>query len=380
MRYPVIIAVVIGQLFSGTGHAQISDGLEDIVLPDGFSIEIFSDAVPNARSLAKGDNGTVFVATRRDGRVYALVPQDSGEPSVVTVASGLRMPNGIAFHHGDLFVAETTRIIRYDEIESQLDNIPEPAVVVDSMPGKSHHGWRYLAFGPDDRLYVSIGAPCNICDRADDGFANISRLKSDGTGLEVYASGIRNSLGFTWHPESGELWFTDNGRDLLGDNVPADELNRVTSMGMHFGFPYCHAGDIKDPQFGDKRSCSEFSPPMLKLGAHVAPLGVKFYTGKMFPEEYRGQLFIAEHGSWNRSQKTGYRISLVRLENGVPATYEAFAEGWLQGEKVSGRPVDMLILDDGSMLVSDSKQGRVYRISYSRPLSEGIAEQKDSPF
>jgi glucose/arabinose dehydrogenase len=354
-----------------TGNARAQSGLDDIVLPDGFSIEIYSDEVPSARSMALGDNGTVFVGTRKDSKVYALVPQDGGGARLVMVASGLKSPNGIAFRDGDLFVAEITRITRYDDIENNLDNIPEPSVVYDSLPDESHHGWRYIAFGPDNKLYISIGAPCNICDR--EGFGNISRLNIDGTGLEVFAEGIRNSVGFTWHPQTGDLWFTDNGRDMLGDDTPPGELNRAARAGMHFGYPYCHGGEVKDPEFGDQRSCKEFTAPAQKLGAHVAPLGVKFYTGEMFPPEYRGQIFIAEHGSWNRSRKTGYRISLVRLAGSEAQSYETFAEGWLQGDDVSGRPVDLLILADGSMLVSDDKAGRIYRISYTNRLTEGIA-------
>lgn len=371
-----VIALVL--LNIGVSDAQAQATLDDILLPDGFSIEIYSDEVPNARSLAIGDKGTIFVSTRRDGRVYAVVPQDSGKPLVITIASELSMPNGIAFRNGDLFVAETTRVIRYADIENQLDNIPEPSVYIHSLPGEAYHGWRYIAFGPDNKLYVSIGAPCNVCDKGEEGYANISRLKADGTGLEVYAEGVRNSVGFNWHPVTGELWFTDNGRDMMGDDIPPGELNRAPQAGMHFGFPYCHAGEIKDPEFGDLRNCDEFIAPIQKLGPHVAPLGIEFYMGNMFPAEYHGQLFIAEHGSWNRSQKIGYRISLVRIENGEPQSYETFAEGWLQGEEVSGRPVDILVLDDGSMLVSDDKQGRIYRISYTRPLSEGIALQDDS--
>jgi glucose/arabinose dehydrogenase len=375
MRISIMIVVAV-LYFSGATLAQSPARLDDLRLPAGFSIEVFSDEVPNARSMALGDAGTIFVGTKRDGRVYALVPQDSGSPRVITIAKSRRLPNGIAFHNGSLFVAELTRIVRYDDIENHLDSIPEPVVVIDSLPGESHHGSRYIAFGPDQKLYVSIGAPCNICNR--DGFGNISRLNADGTGLEVFASGIRNSVGFTWHPDSGDLWFTDNGRDMLGDDIPAGELNRAARAGMHFGYPYCHGGDIKDPEFGDQRACSEFAAPVQKLPAHVAPLGVKFYTGDMFPQEYRGQVFIAEHGSWNRTQKIGYRISLVRLENGEPQGVETFLDGWLQGDQVSGRPVDILILKDGSMLVSDDKAGRIYRITYSRPLSEGVAESVQS--
>jgi glucose/arabinose dehydrogenase len=370
--FPNALSIAIA-LCASTAWAQ--SGLDDIVLPDGFSIEIYSDEVPSARSMALGDNGTVFVGARKDSNVFALVPQESGGVTVVTVASGLKVPNGIAFHDGDLFVAETTRITRYVDIENKLDSIPKPLLVKDSFPKASNHYWRYIAFGPDDKLYISIGAPCNICDRK--GFANISRLNADGTGLEIYAEGIRNSVGFTWHPQTGDLWFTDNGRDMLGDDTPPDELNRATRSGMHFGYPYCHGGEVKDPEFGDQRNCGEFTAPAQKLGAHVASLGVKFYDGDMFPQEYRGQIFIAEHGSWNRSKKSGYRISLVRLAGDEPQSYETFAEGWLQGDDVSGRPVDILILDDGSMLVSDDMTGRIYRIFYTNRLTEGIVSDTD---
>jgi glucose/arabinose dehydrogenase len=373
LRY--LLHALLITVFTCTNAVWAQSGLDDIVLPDGFSIDIYSDEVPKARSMALGDNGTVFVGTRKDSKVYALIPQDSGGARVVTVARNLKAPNGVAFHDGALYIAETTRITRYDDIENSLDNIPEPAIVNDTIPGASHHNWRYIAFGPDNKLYISIGAPCNICDRK--GFANISRLNADGTGLEVFAEGIRNSVGFTWHPRTGDFWFTDNGRDMLGDDTPPGELNLAAQAGMHFGFPYCHGGDVKDPEFGEQRSCGEFTAPAQKLGAHVAPLGVKFYTGEMFPPEYRGQIFIAEHGSWNRSKKIGYRISLVRLEGSEAQSYETFAEGWLQGDDVSGRPVDLLILDDGSLLVSDDKAGRIYRISYANPLTEGIVSDNN---
>ena len=369
----LIVAVVLPS--ASVTNAQLPARLDDIVLPPGFSIEVWSDDVPNARSMALGDAGTVFVATKSQGKVFALVPQDSGSPKVIEIAKDLRTPNGVAFHDGSLFVAEINRIVRYDKIEDRLDRIPDAVVVIDTLPNESHHGWRYIAFGPDGKLYISIGAPCNICNR--EGFANISRMNADGTELEVFSQGIRNSVGITWHPQTGELWFTDNGRDMLGDDSPPDELNRAERSGMHFGYPYCHGGEVKDPEFGDERDCAEFTGPAQKLGAHVAALGVKFYTGDMFPEEYRGQIFIAEHGSWNRSQKSGYRLSMVKIENGKPQGVETFADGWLQGNQVSGRPVDILILRDGSMLISDDKAGRIYRISYSRPLSEGMGNGAD---
>ena len=355
--------------------AQTGPALADISMPPGFSIEVWTDEVPNARSMALGDAGTVFVSTRRDGRVYAVAPVEGDRPAVTAIAEGLRMPNGVAFRDGNLYVAENHRIIRYDDIETRLEDIPEPVVILDTLSEERHHGWRYIDFGPDGKLYIALGAPCNVCER--DGAANISRMNPDGTGMEVYAEGIRNSVGFTWHPETGDLWFTDNGRDMLGDDLPPGELNRAPIAGLHFGFPYCHGGDVPDPEFGSERDCSEFEAPAQKLGPHVAPLGVIFYTGDMFPSEYRGQVLIAEHGSWNRTQKIGYRVSLVRMEDGVASGYEVFADGWLRGEEVSGRPVDLLQLADGSLLVSDDQNGLIYRIFYSRPIDEGVTPLTD---
>ncbi len=344
-----------------------AQALEDISLPPGFSIEEYAD-VPNARSLALGDNGTVFVSNRKGRSVYAVVA-DGDSARTIRLTRGMNAPNGIAVHKGDLYVAEIERVTRYADIENRLDDVPEAEALPIELPSERHHGWRYIGFGPDDKLYISIGAPCNVCDEA--GFAEIIRMNADGSDRETYAYGVRNSVGFTWHPDTEELWFTDNGRDMLGDNLPACELNHAPQQGMHFGFPYCHAGDLPDPKFGDGKRCADYTAPAQKLGPHVAPLGVKFYTGDMFPEEYRGQIFIAEHGSWNRTEKIGYRITLVRLENGRPVSYEPFAEGWLQGQSVSGRPVDLLVLDDGSMLVSDDLSGKLYRISYEGPDQAG---------
>jgi glucose/arabinose dehydrogenase len=365
------LIAVCGLLVSFDVSAQAELDLSAIRLPPGFSIEIWSEEVPNARSLALGDNGTVFVATRRDGRVYALLPMGDARPTIITLAENLIMPNGVAFHEGDLYVAENHRILRFPGIEGSLPDVPEAEVVIDTLPTERHHGWRYIDFGPDGKLYIAIGAPCNICD--EEGFANISRMNSDGSGREIVASGIRNSVGFTWHPDTGDLWFTDNGRDMLGDDVPPGELNHAPRDGLHFGYPYCHGGDIPDPEFGNQGDCADFEPPAQKLGPHVAPLGVLFYDGAMFPDEYRGQAFIAEHGSWNRSQKIGYRVTLVRMDRGKAAGYEVFADGWLEDEEVSGRPVDLLLLDDGSMLVSDDQNGVIYRITYTRPMNEGVA-------
>lgn len=346
-----------------TAIAVISDpgmAMEDIELPAGFEIEEYA-SVPNARSLALGEHGTVFVSNRRGGSVYAVV--DNGQRTI-RLLRGLNTPNGIAVHDGDLYVAEIDRVTRYSDIESHLEDVPDAEVLDIDLPSERHHGWRYIAFGPDGLLYISIGAPCNICDEA--GYARIDRMQPDGSERETYAYGIRNSVGMTWHPDTDELWFTDNGRDMLGDDIPADELNRASEAALHFGYPYCHQGNLPDPKFGGKKRCSEFQPPAHNFGAHVASLGLAFYSGDMFPEEYRGQLFVAEHGSWNRSKKVGYQVSIVGLDGNNAVSYQPFASGWLQGQSVQGRPVDLLMLNDGSMLISDDHADVLYRISYKQ--------------
>jgi glucose/arabinose dehydrogenase len=341
-----------------------------IKLPAGFTISVFAE-VENARSMALSPAGVVYVGNRNEDKVYAV--QDTDGDFVAdkkwVLDSGLNMPNGVAFKDGNLYVAEVSRILKYEDIESKLDNPGEPSMVYDKFPTETHHGWKYIAFGPDGKLYVPVGAPCNICESEDQTFAAIHRMNADGTGLELFASGVRNTVGFTWHPQSNELWFTDNGRDLLGDDIPPCELNTATKQGLHFGYPYCHGGTIKDPEFGDKRACDEFMKPALNFGAHVAPLGLKFYTGSMFPVEYQNQLIVAEHGSWNRSKKSGYKLNLVKLNGNNEVTgYETFASGWLNDEtqEVSGRPVDVLQLPDGSLLVSDDHAGKIYRIAYAK--------------
>ncbi len=273
------------------------------------------------------------------------------------------MPNGVAFRDGALYVAAVTQVLRYDKVESLLDDPPAPAIVRSDFPEESWHGWRYIAFGPDDKLYMAIGAPCNSCRRDDERFATIVRMNPDGSEVEIVVRGVRNSVGFDWRPSTGEMWFTDNGRDWLGNDAPPDELNRLVTVGGHFGFPYCHGGAIRDDEFTD-RSCDEFVPPAQRLDPHVASLGMRFYTGTMFPESYRGQIFIAEHGSWNRIPPSGYRITMVRLNGNRPVSYEPFAVGWLRAGRASGTPVDLLVLPDGSMLVSDDRAGKIYRIAY----------------
>jgi glucose/arabinose dehydrogenase len=343
--------------------------LDKIKLPAGFSIEIFAE-VDNARSLALSPSGIVYAGNRNGDKVYAVKDTDGDNKADKKwiIASGLNMPNGVAFKDGDLYVAEVSRILKYPGIESKLNNPGQPVVLNDSYPTETHHGWKYIAFGPDGKLYVPVGAPCNICESKDPIFASITRINPDGTGKEVFASGVRNTVGFTWHPQTKELWFTDNGRDMLGDEIPNCELNVASKSGLHFGYPYCHEGGIKDPEFGDKKPCKDFVPPVQKLGPHVAPLGLKFYTGDLFPEQYKNQLFVAKHGSWNRSKKNGYDVSLVKVENNKSVGYETFASGWLDDatQKVWGRPVDVLQMPDGALLVSDDQANVIYRISYQK--------------
>ncbi|MEK6245493.1 MAG: PQQ-dependent sugar dehydrogenase [Pseudomonadota bacterium] len=356
-----MIRVLAALLLGAAGSASAQQlPLERIQLPPGFRIEVLA-SVPNARSLALGAKGTLFVGGRSGGAVHAVAPGGR----VFRIADGLNMPNGVAFRDGSLYVAEVSRILRFENIEARLNAPPAPEVVYDKLPREVHHGWKFIRFGPDGRLYVPIGAPCNVCER--EGYGVIGRIDfSQKKEFEIFSRGVRNSVGFDWHPVTRELWFTDNGRDWLGDDLPADELNHAPRAGMHFGFPHCHQGDLADPEFGRSRKCAEFQAPARKLGPHVAALGMRFYTGSMFPAAYRNQLFIAEHGSWNRSKKTGYRISLVRLDpSGKPLSYEPFAQGWQEGESAWGRPVDLEVLTDGSIAVSDDSAGVIYRISYA---------------
>lgn len=347
-----------------TAGVQAADlPLEKIKLPPGFSIELLA-RVPNAREMALADGKVLFVGSM-SGQVHALELNDQFHAGKLhRVADGLEMPVGVAFREGSLYVSAVSRILRYDGILQRLDSPPKPVAIRDDLPTDKHHGWKFIAFGPDGWLYVPVGAPCNICEPAPDRYAALLRMKPDGSQLQTFARGIRNTVGFDWHPTTHELWFTDNGRDLLGDDAPPDELNRAPQPGLHFGYPYCHGGTIADPEFGAKRKCSEFTPPVQNLGAHVAALGMRFYTGHQFPEAYRNQIFIAEHGSWNRSSKVGYRVSLVTLKGNQAVSYTAFATGWLQGQTAWGRPADVLVLPDGSLLVSDDLAGAIYRIRY----------------
>ncbi len=340
--------------------------LDQLTLPSGFRISVYSDQVDGARELALGDHDTVFAGST-GGNVYALTDadHDGRAEKVRVIASGLDTPIGVAFHSGDLYVSAISRIVVLRDIEQHLDDPPKPALVTDKLPSETHHGGRFLAFGPDGRLYVPIGAPCNVCDRK--GFGKLTSMKPDGSDQRDVAYGIRNTVGFDWQPGTGQLWFTDNGRDLLGDDVPSDELNRITHAGENFGFPFCHAGDVLDPTFGKGKSCKDYTPPVLKLGAHVASLGMRFYDGSMFPREYHGAVIVAEHGSWNRSKKSGYRVMAVELDGARVINYKPLVTGFEHDEQDWGRPVDVEVMPDGALLISDDRQGAVYRVTYEKP-------------
>ena len=363
-----IVLGVLAALFPPGSAVAQSLPLERIRLPPGFTIEVLA-RVPGAREMTFGAQGTLFVGST-GGSVHAVTyaaDGDDGETraTVRTIASGLRQPVGVAFRDGALYVSAVSRILRFPDIESRLDHPPQPVVVSDRFPTDGHHGWKFIAFGPDGKLYVPVGAPCNVCEPERDRYATIMRMNPDGSGLEVYARGIRNSVGFDWDPRTRALWFTNNGRDNLGDDAPPDTLNVAPQPGLDFGFPYCHAGTIADPEFGRRRPCADFAKPAQRLGAHVASLGMRFYTGTQFPPAYRGQIFIAEHGSWNRSAKVGYRVTLVRLDaERRPVSYEPFAQGWLEGQQAFGRPADVAVAPDGSLLIADDTAGAIYRVRY----------------
>ncbi len=369
---PVLLASLVVCALA-TNHADAAVELDKLRAPAGFRVELLTDAVPNARAMTLGRQGSdgtgvVYVGSNR-GAVYAVEYGASGPAKVRTIASGLSMPTGVAWRDGKLYVGASGQVLRYDGIDDRLGRPPVPAVVSDSFPTDAHHGRRFIGFGPDGKLYVAVGAPCNVC-LPDDRHGVIQRMNVDGGAIETVAKGVRNSVGFDWNPADRSLWFTDNGRDLLGDDLPADELNHVARVGEHFGFPFCHQGDLPDPQFGQQRACSEFTAPAARLGAHVAALGMRFYTGTQFPPAYRGNAFIAEHGSWNRSRKSGYQVVRVAVDaQGRAGAPEPFLQGFLQvdaggRERVWGRPADVLSLPDGSLLVSDDMAGAIYRILY----------------
>lgn len=369
LRRPLFFAItgiVMWLCLPGMTTARAELPLETIKLPYGFKIELYASEIQDARSMTLGEKGTLFVGSRKAGNVYAVVDRDKDHKAdkVYVIARDLNMPNGVAFRDGSLYVAEVSRILRFDQIEDRLAEPPEPVVVSSKLPKDTWHGWKFIRFSPEGKLFVPVGAPCNVCERKDERYASLMSMEPDGSDLKVWAEGIRNTVGFDWHPKTKVLWFTDNGRDWAGDNFPPDELNRAPKPGLHFGFPYCHGKNHPDPEF-NKIPCHFFVPAALELGPHVAALGMRFYTGKMFPSQYRGQIFIAEHGSWNRSTPIGYRVMLVTLKDNEPVSYGIFAEGWLKpGGQPWGRPVDVQVMPDGALLVSDDFANAIYRISY----------------
>ena len=331
-----------------------------------FKVSVVTNNVPNARQMAESASGILFIGTRRAGNLYAVVPptNPTAEPEVVTFASGLRMPSGVALLDDDLYVAALNRILRFPKLETTFRNRPRPEIVTEKLPQKRHHGWKYLSAGPDRHLYVPVGAPCNICLSTDERFASILRIDPKTGVSELYARGVRNSVGMAWHPDTQRLWFSDNGRDMLGDDVPAEEINVVEEPGAHYGYPFVHAGNVVDPKFGKEIAGRVFTPPVLRIQAHSAVLGMDFYTKEAFPPSYRNALFVAEHGSWNRTQKVGYRVSVIRTAPDQTLTYEPFIDIWLRGQKASGRPNDVLVSRDGNLLISDDQEGVIYRVEY----------------
>jgi len=331
--------------------------------PKGFKIEVYVSGIANARSLRLSDKGTLFVSNRLLDKVYAVVEKD-GKREAKVIASGLDRPNGLVFHNSTLYVAEGTRISKLEKIEDNLDNPPKPVIIYSDFPNHQSHGWKFMGLGPDNKLYVNVGAPCNICMPPETN-AQIRRINLDGSGAEVVARGVRNSVGFDWHPVTKELYFTDNGRDWLSEDLPHDELNRVTKTGQHFGYPFCHQGNLADSEYGWGRSCSEFVAPVALLGPHTAALGMRFYTGSTFPAEYRNAIFVARHGSWNKTKKIGGDIIVAKLnKDGTVKSWEPFITGFLQDNSYIGRPVDLAVMKDGSLLISDDYAGAVYRVSY----------------
>ena len=359
------LALPIIAVFASGCIAQEVD-LDSLVLADGFSIAVYAE-LDGPRQMALGTDGVVYVGSQR-GKVTAVIDQDHDGVAerMVTVAEGLNRPNGVAYADGDLYIGEIHRISKVSGIDARLSGVSPTETVNDSLPEDRHHGMKFLQIGPDGKLYLPVGAPCNVCEVTEQ-YAAIYRMNLDGSELTKIADGVRNSVGFDWHPQTGEFWFTDNGRDMLGDDVPACEINRISSVGQHFGFPYIHQGDLPDPVFGAGKSADDYTPPVLKLGAHVAPLGLVFYRGEMFPDQYGNTILWAEHGSWNRSEKSGYKVMMGRIgaDNRSITETSAFVEGWLQGQSNWGRPVDVLNMPDGSVLISDDMAGVIYRVTYN---------------
>jgi glucose/arabinose dehydrogenase len=345
--------VLVGQV-----TVRPEDNLSKIMLPAGFKIEIYSSEVPNARAMDFAEDGTLFVGSMTAGNVYAVRP----DRSVVIIADSLEMPTGLDYYNGDLYVAAVSRILKFENILQTMDSSPEPVVINGNFPKDTWHGWKFIRVGPDGKLYVPVGAPCNVCLPDSTWYSRIFMMSLDGKSIELFAEGVRNSVGFDWNPEARTFWFTDNGRDEMGDDFPPDELNKALVAGLHFGFPFVN-GKVPDPEWWPKRKMNiSYNNPARELPAHAASLGMRFYTGTMFDEKYHNGIFIAEHGSWNRSKKIGYRISFVRIHQDRAMSYEVFASGWLQGETPWGRPADVQVGPDGSLFVSDDMAGCVYRI------------------
>jgi glucose/arabinose dehydrogenase len=339
-------------------------------LPPGFNIEVYAAGMANARSLALGDKGTVFVGSRLVDKVYGIENKD-GKRSVKVIASGLYRPNGVAFKNGTLYIAELSKVSKIDKVEDNLDSPPKPTLIYDKLPKDEAHGWKFIAIGPDNKLYVPVGQPGNVVLHDED-HGQIRRMNLDGTGAEIYVRGVRNTVGFDWNPENKQMYFTDNGRDWLSETVPEDELNRVTKQGEHFGAPYCLQGNIIDQELGWGKDCKDYTAPVGLMGPHVAALGMRFYTGSMFPKSYKNAIIVARHGSWNKTNKQGGDVVVVKLnKDGTVKSMEPLITGFLQDNKYVGRPVDVMQLKDGSMLVSDDWNGAVYRITYGKQKVAG---------
>ena len=339
-------------------------------LPPGFNVEVYASGIFNTRSLRVGDNGTVFVGTRLGNKVTAVIKKD-GKTELKTVAEGLYRPHGLAYHNGTLYIAELSQISKIDDVEANLDKTTKPTVIYNDLPKDEAHGWKFIAIGPDNKLYLEVGQPGNnVLHDKDHG--QIRRINLDGTGAEVVAFGVRHSVGFDWNPVNKQLYFSDNGRDWMSEDVPEDELNRVTKVGEHFGAPYCYQGNILDPEFGWGRSCSEFTPPIMLTGPHSAGLGLRFYTGKMFPAKYKNAIFLARHGSWNRTKKFGGDVIAIFLnKDGTVKSSEPFITGFIENNSYIGRPADVEIMKDGSLLMSDDYNGAIYRITYGKAKVAG---------
>jgi len=346
--------------FFAFSQQQTSDAmqLDKINLPPGYKIEVYASGVANAREMDFAEDGTLFAGSMDAGKVYAIRP----DRTVIVIDDSLEMPAGLDYYNGDLFVSAVSRILKYENILQTLNSSPEPVVVNASFPKDKPHGWKFIRVGPDGNLYIPVGSPCNACIPDKVWYARILMMSLDGNIIEYFAEGVRNTVGFDWDPAAGVLWFTENGRDEMGDDFPPDELNKALIAGQHFGYPYFN-GNIPDPEFFAQRPKNKvYTTPSKELPAHVAPLGMRFYSGGMFDEKYRGGIFIAEHGSWDSSKKIGYRISFIPLDKGRAGEYEIFASGWLQGETAWGRPADVQVGPDGSLFVADDLAGCIYRI------------------